>query len=317
MSVLILGDLIADLSLRVPRLGVQAKDIQRLSYLELGPGGACNVAIMASRFGLQVGCLGEVGDDATGLMVGAGLKREGIDTSQLLVSPGAHTPVAVVMVDPSGEPAYLGYPGSLHLRSWPAAWDVPVQKAEALYADGWAEYKETPSLILRGLELARAAGAFTVFDPGPGNPEVDPAWVKKAAALSRVLLLNREEARRLIGALDDQGLVKQLQDLGPEWVGLKLGAEGLLLAHGKETAAAPGFSVEVKDTTGAGDSVSGAMLYGILNELPIEKMAVLANATGAAKVQKLGTGHNLPALPNIASVLQSNGFDPAEFLPAK
>ena len=56
----VLGDLIADISMRLPAFPVQARDIHRLSYLEVGPGGACNVAIMAARFGLAVGCLGEI-----------------------------------------------------------------------------------------------------------------------------------------------------------------------------------------------------------------------------------------------------------------
>ena len=36
----ILGDLIADISMRLPQFPVQAKDIHRLSYLEVGPGKA-------------------------------------------------------------------------------------------------------------------------------------------------------------------------------------------------------------------------------------------------------------------------------------
>ncbi|MEX2143685.1 MAG: carbohydrate kinase family protein [Anaerolineales bacterium] len=317
MSILILGDLIADINMRVPQLGVVAKDIHRLSYMEVGPGGACNVAIMASRFGLPVGCLGEVGDDGFGLVVSEGLKREGVDIAQLRVTEGARTPVAVVMVDPAGEPAYLGYPGSLQVRSWPADWDALAKNAQALFADGWAEYQETPSMVLHGLELAKGAGALTVFDPGPGNPEVDSAWIKGAVALSRVLLLNREEANRLVGEQDDPGLVKELQALGTEWVVLKLGAEGLVLAYGDQYISVPGFSVEVKDATGAGDCVAGAILYGISNGLDLEKLARLANATGAAKVMKMGTGHNVPTLSEIANVLQFNGFDAAEYLMEK
>ncbi len=314
MTVQILGDLIADIGMRLSEFPVQAKDIHRLSYLEVGPGGACNVAIMAARFGLPVGCIGEVGDDGFGRLVRAGLEREGVSTAHLQVTPGARTPVAGVIVDRAGEPAYLGYAGNLHIRRWPAEWNAPVEKADALFADGWAEYKKVPAMVLHGLELARAAGVATFFDPGPGNPDVDSAWIKDAVALSEVLLLNRAEARSLVGDLEDKQLVGALQAMGPEWVVLKRGSQGLILAHGKEQIDAPAFSVEVKDTTGAGDSVTGAIIRGILNGMAIEKLATLACATGAAKVMKLGTGHNLPTLAEIAAVLKSNGMEAAKYL---
>lgn len=315
MTVQILGDLIADISMRLPKFPVQAKDIHRLSYMEVGPGGACNVAIMAARLGLQVGCLGEVGDDGFGLVVREGLKREGVDVTNLQVTAGARTPVAGVVVDKSSEPGYLGYAGSLQIRSWPKKWDTPVQSAQALFADGWAEYAETPSVLLRGFEIARQAGALTFFDPGPGNPDVDNAWMKDMVALSEVVMLNRAEAKRLFGQQDDESLVGALQSFGARWVLLKRGAEGLLLARDKERVESAGFAVKARDATGAGDSVAGAMIYGILNQLPLERLAVLANATGAAKVKKLGTGHNMPTLQEISSVLVAKGHSPEEYLP--
>lgn len=317
MTVLILGDLIADISMRLPKFPVQAKDIHRLSYLEVGPGGACNVAIMAARFSLAVKCLGEVGDDGFGLVVREGLKREGVDISDLQETPGASTPVAGVVVDKAGEPGYLGYPGSLQIRSWPERWNTTLEGAKALFADGWAEYVETPSMLLKGFENARGAGVRTFFDPGPGNPDVDNGWMKEALALSDVVMLNRREAQRLVGEHEDHLLVEKLQDFGPSWVLLKRGAEGLLLCRGKEQFASAGFAVEARDATGAGDSVAGAVLYGVLNNLTPEQIAVLANATGAAKVKKLGTGHNMPTMDEIAAVLSENGHEPGDHLPKR
>ncbi len=169
MSALVLGDLIADISMRLSKFPVQAKDIHRLSYMELGPGGACNVAIMAARFGLDVAGLGEVGDDSFGRFVREGLKREGVDVTDLLVTPGARTPVAGVVVDDASEPAYLGYAGSLQTHRWPERWTSPLQKAQALFSDGWAEYKVTPELILHGFQIARNAGVITFLIPDPAT----------------------------------------------------------------------------------------------------------------------------------------------------
>jgi sugar/nucleoside kinase (ribokinase family) len=257
-----------------------------------------------------------VGDDGFGLVVREGLKREGVDVSNLRVTAGARTPVAGVVVDKAGEPGYLGYAGSLHIRNWPEEWNSTVQNAQALFADGWAEYKESPDMILRAFKIARQANVTTFFDPGPGNPDVDNAWMKDALSMTNVVMMNRSEARRLIGDYEDLKLVDSLQQLGAVWVLLKRGAEGLLLAHADGQAESLGFKVKTRDATGAGDSVAGAMIYGVLNQMPVQKLAVLANATGAAKVTKLGTGHNMPTLQEISDILESNGYSAADYLPA-
>lgn len=315
LSVQVLGDLIADISMRLPQFPVQARDIHRLSYMEVGPGGACNVAIMAARFGVRVGALGEVGDDGFGLVVREGLKREGVNIRHLRITPEADTPVAGVVVDRSSEPGYLGYAGTLTVRQFQKEWLAPLQRSNALFADGWAEYPETPAMVLYGFKAARKKGLLSFFDPGPGNPDIDDAWMLEVIKLSSVILLNRREAKRLTGLDNDEAVVKRMQELGADLVLLKRGEEGLLAAKGAQRVQSPGLDVQARDATGAGDSVAGAMIYGVLNKLPLEKLAVLANATGAAKVQKLGTGHNMPTLKEIAAVLENNGYRPAEYLP--
>ena len=131
--VIILGDILADYAIRIERLAIHPKDLQRVSYLGLGPGGACNVAIMASHLGLAVSALGEVGQDLFGEIVLEGLVAEGVDVSHVIVTPDARTPVANVLVDEQGEPAYLGFPGSLKVMSLPDEWRPYIAEAEALY----------------------------------------------------------------------------------------------------------------------------------------------------------------------------------------
>ncbi len=75
--VIVLGDILADYAIRVERLEIHPKDLQRVSYLGLGPGGACNVAIMSSHLGLTVCAMGEVGADLFGEIVLEGLARKG------------------------------------------------------------------------------------------------------------------------------------------------------------------------------------------------------------------------------------------------
>lgn len=308
MSVLILNDLIADLSLRITRFPIAAKDLPKVSYIELGPGGACNVAIMAARLGLPVVGLGEVGHDRFGLVVREGLSREGVDITHLVAFPDTRTPVAGVVVDEATEPAYLGYPGHLVLQGLPAAWREVIPTAQALFTDGWAEHEGVVAMALEALERAAAAGVPTFFDPGPGNPALDNAWHRQAAALATVVLANEEEAQRLTGHADGLEAARGLLALGCRWAVIKRGPAGCLIVTDRDLALSPGFPVAAVDATGAGDSLAATVIWGYLRGVDLPTLATVANATGAAKVQKRGTGHNMPTRAEIAAVLTRFGL---------
>lgn len=306
--IVVLGDLIADFNLRIPAFPVQAGDLTRADYLGLGPGGATNVAIMAARLGLDVSCLGEVGEDRFGRVVLEGLHQEGIDTSRVVVSAEAETPVAGVIVDSQGEPAYLGYRGQLTIKELKSDWGDLIAQAEGLFVDGWEDQPFEHTIILAGLRAARAAEVPTFFDPGPGNPEFDLEWHRRAAELADVILATEAEASRLTGLPDPLASAKALLGLGPELVVVKRGVAGCLLLTPEATEIAPGLPVEVRDATGAGDSLAAAVIYGWLAGLDLETLGALANATGAAKVRKLGTGHNVPTRQEVQSMLEQ--FEP-------
>ncbi len=307
--IVIFGDLIADFTLRIPSFPVNAGDLTRADYLGLGPGGATNVAIVAARLGLKVSCLGEVGEDRFGRLVLEGLAREGIDTSGVHRIEGGETPVAGVIVDGSGEPAYLGYRGHLTIDRFQPDWRQRITEANAFFADGWEDQPHEHTLILEGLRIAREAGVPTFFDPGPGNPEFELGWQREAVSLATVLLATESEASRLTNLPDPLASAKALLEEGPELVVMKRGVAGCLLLTREATEIAPGLPVEARDATGAGDSLDAAIIYGWLRELSLTKLGGLANAAGAAKVRKLGTGHNVPTKSEIKEMLD-------RFLPA-
>jgi len=307
--VIILGDILADYSIRVENLEIQPKDLQRVSYLELGPGGACNVAIMAAHLGLSVAALGEVGADMVGEIILEGLAAEGIDVSGVVITPDARTPVANVLVDERGEPAYLGFPGSLQLKDLPEQWRPLINSAQGLYADGWAEHEDVPTIILEALRAARSAGVPTFFDPGPGNPKIDNAWHSEAAALATVLLATEDEAHRLSGEDDPVASARLLLARGNRLVVIKRGMAGCFLLTADDLHIAAGLPVVARDATGAGDSLAAAIMYGYLHQFDLQALGDLGNATGAAKVRKLGTGHNMPTIAEVNDMLRRFGSE--------
>jgi ribokinase len=307
--IVVLADLLVDISMKFPLFPVEAGDLQRLSHVEIGPGGANNIAIMAARLGLPVKCLGEVGDDAFGEIVLSGLQQEGIETQDVFVSEGVHTPVAVVLVDEQAEPAYLGSPGSLRLKQLPGQWRQPIREAQALFADGWIEHGGIADIILQAFRQARDANVPVFFDPGPMNPAMDNDWVFEAVKRTVVLLVNEGEAQRLAGVEDLEEAGRKLLAMGPQMLVLKRGAQGTIIFADDSLQYTNGFPVEVVDKTGAGDSLTGAVIFGYLKDMPLDKLGQLANLVGAAKVQKMGTGHNMPTLAEVQALAAKFDLD--------
>lgn len=311
--IIVLGSLLLDYSLRLPDINSQSEDAHQATHLALGPGGATNVAITAARLGLEVACMGEVGDDLFGRILRESLLQEQIDTGHIQVTPGARTPVANIIVDKKGEPTYLGFPGSLQLGELLDSWRDPIREAEVLFSSGWAEHKGTPDIILSAFQLANEASVPVFFDAGPGNPRVENDWHQEASAMSTVFLGTEQESARVTGQSDPLLAARFLIEKGVKLVILKRGPAGCLLMEDGMLEIAPGYPVKVIDSTGAGDSFAGAIIYGYIRGLDLQALGKLANATGAAKVQKLGTGQNMPWPGEILDVLECFSEDDNDF----
>lgn len=309
----IFGDIIADLALRVPKLPIESGSLCWADYASVGPGGACNTAIQAARLGMEVAVLGEVGDDAIGSVVMQGLRTAGVDTSSLIVTGGARTPIAGVIVDAGAEATYVGYRGTLQVGTLTEDWRRRIRASDAVFANGWVVNDFGGPLVLDVLALAHSAGVPTFFDPGPGSPDLDNRWHVDAARRSTVVVATESEATRLTGCTDGAEATKVLLRWGAEMVVLKRGPDGCLLAGAGRLVSSPGFPVHALDTTAAGDAVDAVAIRGYLRSRRLEEIGILANAAGAATAKKLGTGLSMPTLDEIREILVEFG-KPAELL---
>lgn len=124
---------------------------------------------------------------------------------------------------------------------------------------------------------------------------------------SDVVLLTYEEAQMIVQEpLPPAEMAERIRQMGSKLVILKLGAEGMIGHTATETIHEPGIAVEVVDLTGAGDSVAAMVVLGYLEKYPLPKLLRLANATGAAAVQKFGAGINVPTWGEITAVLHNS-----------
>jgi ribokinase len=302
-SFVTLGDLIADLYIGIERLPVEAASHQTVSHLTLGPGGAGNALVAAARLGLPCVALGSLGDDWVGDRVLQSLRAEGVDVSRVLRLSGAATATAVVLRAESGEHVFLGYFGAHGPTELPEAWQPVLQSAGVVLVEGWSFFHDEPALIRAGVELAAQAGVMVLFDPGPRVADIEHDWLAALVRCAGVVIMTEDESSALRRRLSLADLEREAPLRA---IVLKRGAEGCVISAGGQRLDLPGYPVEVRDLTGAGDCFAAAVAWGLLRGLPWEVIGAVANSAGAAKVQKIGTALAAPTRAELAAILRAH-----------
>ena len=305
-SVLSIGDLVADVVLAVPRLPVQAGENQILSAVQVEPGGAGNFLVMGARLGLQMRALGAVGADGPfGQAVLTALRYEGVDVHRVVRQQDGTTTLVFVLTDEEGGHVFLGRSGEGAKISFGREWEEAILQSDAVQI--WGYTFNEARLAEAGLEAARFARAQNrpvFFDPGPFMAEQSQTVWKEILRCSQAVLLTEEEIPAFVGESENGRNAVALLDYGPELVCLKRGAHGCAIFTREGTLEHPGYAVPARDTTAAGDVFAAGFLSAWLKKRPWEEIAAFANALGAAKVQKFGSGRQVPTHEELVAFLE-------------
>lgn len=228
-----------------------------------------------------------VGDDLFGPAYIDNFKKQGIDTSQVMLTPGVSTGVAPIFVDSTGQNRILVVKGA-NDRLMPA--DVDAAADVLRGADFLVLQLEIPlETVYYTLELARANGIRTILNPAPGQP-LDLA----RAGMADYVIPNETEAEALSGRavhnLDDaRACARSLLEGGLRRVIVTLGANGALSCGSDGDRHVPPFKVEPLDTTGAGDAFIGSLACFLARGYGEAEAVARANLYAALSTLAIGT----------------------------
>ncbi len=298
LPIISIGDLVADLIVSIPTLPAQPGQHQVADDVRLEPGGGANFLIAGARLGQPMAAIGALGDDKWGHEVAALTKAEGIDLSQ--VRHEGTTTQVIVLVSQSGEHVFLGKYGHGGTIKFDQADARLIARSGAIFFAGYTLCEaRLIDLTLASLQIAKQNNIPVYFDPGPQISDVSLDLRDTILPLIDTVLLTEEEVR----LLTSNG-VSDLLHQGIEQVIIKQGAAGCTILNQRgEKTLVPGYPVQVVDTSAAGDSFDAAFIAANLWGWSPRKSAMLANAVGAAKVQKLGGGRSVPTLAEVRQVL--------------
>ncbi len=287
VEVLVVGDANPDLVLAgdvVPRFG-QAEQLLDSADLVLG-GSAAIVACGLARLGVPTALAAAVGDDAFGRIVRDALGDRGVDLRWLRTDPDIPTGLSVVLA--ARDRAILTHPGTI-AASGPALLPDPEECRGVRHVHSASLFlltALTPALPA-WLTALRATGATVSVDT---NDDPSGAWdaAQPVIDVSDVVLPNAAELRRLTG-LDDLAAAGRALCAGTRAVALKDGAEGgAVWTPDGEVLRAPGLSVEVVDTTGAGDTFDAGFISGLVAGEPYDACLRRAVAAGSLSTRAAG-----------------------------
>ncbi len=307
------ADLVADVLIEIPKLPVEPAAHQVVKKVGLEPGGAGNFLIAGQRLGLCMSTLAVVGSDAFGLKIVKILEQENIDVEGINIQGEDGTTVVFVLADANKQHVFLGKYGTGPKVAFNQVWRQKIMQANAVQFWGYSLLEERiiPA-VLDAVSYAHQQGKLVSFDPGPLLGEAQPDHRKTMLNNSDIVLLTENEIPLLINGSPDLSTAQKLLSHGPSVICVKRGAQGCVVFTRDEKIEHPGYPVEVRDTTAAGDSFNAAFLYGYLNRWPLVQVVSFANAMGAAKVQKYGSGRKVPTMEEVRMVLTEHGESPPD-----
>lgn len=301
-GVAILGIFVADLAFRSNRQPDLGETLIGSGF-KMGPGGkGSNQAVAAARAGAKVSLISRLGRDAFGDIAQATWKTEGI-ASHVALSDSDPTGAAYIFVsDETGENAIIVVPGAADHIS---VADVDAARGVIETAKVFVTQLEQPiPAAKRGLEIARAAGVTTLFNPAPAAALPDDIY-----PLCDYVIPNETEARLLTGipvdTLDDARKAGDaLLAKGAGTALITLGSRGALLhTRGQSLMIDAVTAGKVLETTGAGDSFVGAFATGLADGMTPVDAARFGCAAAGISVTRLGTAPSMPKRAEIEALL--------------
>lgn len=303
-----IGDLVVDVLLEA-RLPLAADDHQMSPALKFEAGGACSTILAARNMGLEAAALGAVGDDWQGRMLCEILRGADVDISALESSTDGATTTVLTLTDrQQGGHVFLGHYGQGPSISLTEKARRLLLAADALFMSGYSLVDDRLRPLVEGLlDFLEDHKRPLYLDVGPLMGQLNPARLERVLRLTDALLLTEAEIPLVAAGETGRDAGRRLIRQFPRvLMVVKQAARGCYMLTQKGEITCAGYRVPLVDSVGAGDAFAAALMWARLNRFSLEDCGKIANAMGAASVQKIGAGRNVPSRAEVQAVLDAN-----------
>ncbi len=289
--IIVFGSVNLDLVARVDRLPRPGETLAGKHLSALPGGKGANQALAAQRAGARVAMVGAVGEDVFATTALAGLAAAGVDLTRV-ARVDATTGVAIIHVDGNGQNCITVIAGANANADAGNVSDALLRAGNTLLMQLEVPLPTVHSLAQR----AHARGARVVLNAAPAQ-----SLPVALLGLLDVLVVNEIEADAIATALGMPSLPEAFAATAYHRFGaatvVTLGAQGALGAADGRLWRIPAPTIEVRDTTGAGDAFTGALAAAL--DRRADWPQALAEGVAAGSLACVGEGAQA-AMPNAA-----------------
>ena len=238
-------------------------------------GPATTAAVTMARLGVDVALSCVIGDDEDGRFIFDTLKREGVDTRNVLVNPAIHTAIGTIVVSKSEQTrAIMVQPHS----------ELPEMPAN-IGDYHWVHVDQFGMTAIKNWGVARGGKAKLSIDIGYATPGLNAADYDLYAPSENITTDVSTAAR-------DKNLVVISQ-----------GGDGSIYSDGISSGTVPAIRSEIVSTLGAGDVFHGALVAAQVWNKPIEEAVVIANTVAGLSCRGLDGQSGIPTKAELDAFL--------------
>lgn len=292
-NILVIGDFMLDRYTRgkISRISPEAPvSVLQAHQEESLPGGAGNVVFNLRSLGAQVKVIGRIGRDFAGEEISSALEQHGVDIRGLLFQQRYRTPVKNRFIADSQQILRVDFetitqlPEELEqeiIRKLPDLMDDCQIIAISDYGKGFLSH----ALLGVVIEMAKVRQIPVIVDPKGAD------FTKyRGATILKPNLTEAYAAAKLSPEMSlDEVAATILKTCGVEQLLITRSSEGISLFNRfGNRFDFPVRSKEVKDVTGAGDTVLAMLSVALANDLDIGYASQLANIAAGMVIERIG-----------------------------
>lgn len=256
-----------------------------------GVGNSANAAISAVRLGLRSALMATIGDDRDGEMIMEYFSQEGLDTTYLAHAPGKSTNHHYVLWYESER--------TILVKPEPYVYTFPTEmpKVKTVYLSslgeaGEAYYRDMAAWLTANPDI------FLTFQPGTFQMKMGAEALAPIYARADLLVVNKEEAERILGLLVPEAvdvLLQKLAALGPKTVIVTDGRKGATAYDGTRMLSVPMYpdTRPPFERTGAGDAFSSTVTAALTLGKPLDEALLWGPVNSMSVVQEIGAQKGL------------------------
>lgn len=290
-------DLVA-LTERYPQLGetLQGKN---LNYIPGGKG--LNQGISAARSGAPTIMVSALGTDQFAPALRAHLEQDSIDLTYVTEVEGS-SGIAMITLVENQDNAIIVIPGANASVTADALTDIELTSADVVVC----QLEVPEKTVLSAFAQAKAAGATTVFNPSPAK-----TGIEEIIALTDFFIVNETELAWFAtgdsanGSQDLDVVKKMAQDyVRPgQTILVSIGPAGVAIIDEGGLIHIPGRPANVVDTTGAGDTLAGALAAELSRGVPVPEAVRYGVFASSLATETFGAGTSMPIRERVITAL--------------